>query len=268
MKKLTNTLTIFLCFVFSIYSQKVDVKPFSIDKSDLIGDLKNLKASNPKLLTEDFVKAANTLLDKKGINFVVGFDSATCQKIEQVKKSQKDPSLPLNLRTTLKSSIGEAASLALPEAKFQKTECFSCFVNLPFVEVTQNEFVTIVQGINLKFYLPTNFFLNEVSLVDEKDFSVVKRKWKIPFNGVPLSVSDDGNILYFGFEEPELSDLALLAFGEGSFQFYSKKDIDDTKKGTIVKDVSPNAIVPNFSYIKFESPEMKQVLKFPTKCSN
>ncbi len=268
MKILTKTFFVFFCFVGLTYSQRVDVKPFAIDKTDLIADLKSLKNSKPKMTTEEFVKDSNALLDKKGINFVVGFDSATCQKIEQIKKSQKHQSQPLNLRTTIKSSVGEAASLALPEAKFEKTECFSCFVNLPFVEITQSEFVTIVQEINLKFYLPSNFLINEVTLVDQKDFSFVKQKWKVPFKTKPLSISDDGNILYFGFEEPELNDLVLLAFGEGSFQIYAKKDIDDTKKGTIVNDVSPSFIVPNFSFIRFESPETKQVLKFPTKCPN
>ncbi len=216
-KNLIKILFILVCCVGSVFAQKVDIKPFTIDKSDLIGDLKQLKIANPKMLVEDFVKVANSLLEKKGINFIVGFDSITCLKIDQVKKSQKDQSLPLNLRTTLKSSVGETASLALPEANFIKNECFSCFVILPFLEVTQNEFVTIVQGNNLKFNLPANFLLNEISLVDEKDFLIVKNKWKIPFKTVPISISDDDDFIYLGFNEPELADLSLVAFSTGSF---------------------------------------------------
>jgi hypothetical protein len=268
MKNLIRIFALTFLIFTQAYSQKVEIKPFSIDKSDLIGDLKNLKAANPKLTIDDFVRDANLLFDKKGINFVVGFDSATCQKIDQIKKAQKDQTKPLNLQTTLKSSIGEAVALRLPEATFVKNECVSCNVILPFLEVTDTEFVTIVQGINLKFNLPANFFINEISLVDEKDYSAVKRKWKIPFKTVPLSISDDGNIVYLGFDEPELADLALIAFGEGSYQLYPRRNLDSTKKGTIVKDISSNTIAPNFAVMKFESPGLKQFVKFPVKCQN
>jgi hypothetical protein len=265
----TLAIVVFTLFLFSqIKAQQVAIKPFSINQSNLIDDVKKLKISSPKITAEEFVKSSNSLLDKQGINFIVGLDANTCSKIEQIKKSQKSPDAPLNLRATLKSPLGEPAALLLPEANFSKNECLPCFVTLAFLEVTDKDFVTIVQDRNLKFFLPANFFVNEVFLVDEKDLTTVKSKWKIPFRTAPLSVSDDGNILFVGFDEPELADLTLAIFGEGTYQFYAKKDIDGTKKAVILKENQAKITAPNFAYIKFESAELKQTVKFPTRCPN
>jgi hypothetical protein len=266
MKKYLRTLPFIIFCLIQINAQKADLKPFSIKPSSLISELKILKTTYPKISSDDFVKAANLILDKQGIDFIVGLDANTCKKIEDIKKAQKDKNTPLNLRATLKSPLGEPASLALPEANFTKNECFSCFITLPFVEATDNEFVTIVAGINLKFFLPSNFLLNEVSLVDEKNTAIVKKKWKIPFRTAPISISDDGDMIFLGFEESELSDLVLISYDTGSYQIYAKKDVDVTKKSSIVKDVVPNGA--NFSYLQFALPSSNQLIKFPTKCSN
>lgn len=255
------------CVVSASYAQKVTFKPFSINQSNLITELKTLKASNPNISADELIKNANSLLEKQGLNFVVGLDPATCQKIEQLKKAQKQDA-PLNLRATLKSPLGESATLSLPEAEFSKSECFSCFMNLSFMEITDKDFVTSVEGSNLKFFLPGNFLVNEAALIDEKDLMTVKKKWRMPIGAAPISVSNDGNILYLGFDEPELKDLTLAAFGEGVYQFHARKDLDAGKKQTLMDKPQNISGSPNVSFIKFESAEMKQIVRTPTKCSN
>lgn len=258
-----------ICFSTAAHSQKVDFKPFSVVQSNLINDLKAAKSANPKLSTEDFVNTANSLLDKQGINFVVAFDAATCQKISQAIASLKDKSAPLNLRTALKSPLGENANLLLPEVSFDKQECVPCFVKLPIAEVNQKEFVTIVEGKNIKFFLPSNFILNEAFLVDEKNLTTIKSRWKIPFRTTPLSVSDSGNILYLGFAEPELNDLVLMAYAnEGVYRFTAKSDIDADKKAVSLKDFPKDAANPNLAFSKFTSGEINQVVKFSLPCAN
>lgn len=264
-----SAVIIFTFFLFiQTQAQQVSLKPFALDQSNVINDLKNIRITNPKMAAEDFVKSANDLLAKQGLNFTVGFDSDTCQKIDKIKKTQKIPNAPLNLRATLKSPLGDSAALLLPETDFAKNECFPCFITLPFLEVTDKDFVTIIGGNNLKFSLPGNFLVNEVFLVDAKDFTTVKSKWKIPFKSVPLSVSDDGNILFTGFNEPELNDLALAIFSEGNYQFYAKKDIDISKKAVVWKDNPVKTTAPNFAFIKFVSDEKEQIIKYAANCPN
>lgn len=268
----TNKLIILLLIFFigtEINSaQQTTFKPFSVTQSNLINDLKAIKTSNPKITDIEFSKMANLLLEKEGINFVFAFDAATCQKIEAAKSKLKDPNAPLNLKTTLKSPLGENASLLLPEPIFDTSECVPCRVSLPVFEATTQDFVTSVEGKNIKFYLPSNFKINEVSLVDDKDLKTVKKSWKIPFRTTPLSISDSGNILYLGFAEPELKDLALMIFNEGVFQFTSKSEIDTDKKGSPIKDFPKDATNPNLAFLKFKSGEIVQTLKFSTGCAN
>ena len=253
----------------AVNAQRVEFKPFSVVQSNLLKDLRAVQIANPKIAPEEFVKTANSLLEKQGLNFVVAFDPATCLKISQEIAKLKDKTAPLNLRTALKSPIGENASLLLPEINFSKAECVPCFVHLPILETTGKEFVTIVNGQNIKFFLPSNFILNEAVLVDEKDLSTVKTRWKIPFRTTPLSVSDDGNILYLGFSEPELKDLVLMIYAaEGVYQFAAQSELDAAKKGTLLKDFPKDANNPNLAFIKFTSGETNQIVKFSTVCPN
>jgi len=260
---------VLVCLSMTANAQQVTVKPFSVTQSNLIDDLKAAKTSNPKITAEEFAKTANSLLEKQGLNFVVAFDANTCQKISQAIAGLKDKTAPLNLRTALKSPIGENANLLLPEVSFSKNECVPCFVRLPILEATAQDFVTLVEGRNIKFFLPSNFILNEAFLVDGKDLTTVKTRWKIPFRTAPLSVSDSGNILYLGFPEPELSDLALMVYGnEGVYQFCAKSEIDADKKGVLLKDFPKNVNNPNLAFIKFTSGETNQIIKFSTACEN
>ncbi len=266
--KLYFAVLVVACFSTAATAQYT-AKPFSIAPSNLIEELRAAKAANPKMTTAEFVKTANSLLDKQGMNLVVAFDAATCQKISQAIAARKDKTAPLNLNTALKSPLGESANLLLPEVSFARTECVPCFVRLPILETNGKEFVTLVEGKNIKFFLPANFIFNEAFLVDAKDLKTVKNSWKLPFRTTPLSVSDSGNILYLGFPEPELSDLALMAFGrEGVYQFTAKSDIDTGKKGSLIKDFPRDANNPNLAFIKFTSGETIEIIRFSTGCAN
>jgi hypothetical protein len=261
-------LTFVLIFTTTVNAQQVRMNPFVVKSSNLIEELKAAKASNPKIGAEDFVKTANALLETKGLNFTFAFDAATCQKIESAKASRKDANAPLNLRTAIKSITGEAAALQLPEPRFGKPECFACYVSIPILQITNAEFVTIIDNKNVGFFMPANFAVSEVSLVDNSDLATVKQKWKVPSRMKPVSISEDGKILYLEFNEPELKDLVLLAFSEGVFQFAARKELDANLKAEAVKTIPPAAQTPNHSFVKFVKDKTAQTVKFPVDCAN
>lgn len=256
-----------LIFVSNNLAQQARINPFAVQSSGLVGELKSFKIANPQVSAEDFMKTANTLLETKGLNFAIAFDAATCQKIKQAKNNLKDPNTPLNLRTAIKSISGEAASLALPEPLFGEAECFTCYIYLPILQIADGNFVTIIDNKNVGFSLPANFTFNEVTLLGE-DSLTVKRKWRIPTRLKPVSVSDDGKLLYLEFFEPELRDLVLLAFSEGVYQFDLRKNLDAEVKSETLESVPKNADTANFSLIKFTREGKSQTIKFPTYCQN
>jgi hypothetical protein len=171
------------------------------------------------------------------------------------------------LRTAIKSISGEAASLTLPEPLFAGSECFPCYVKLPVLEISDSQFAVKIQDRNVGFFMPSNFSFNEVTLVDAANFSNALRKWKIPSRLKPVSISDDGSLLFLELAEPELRDLILIAYPEGVYQFFARKDLDSEIKSESVKEATANAQVANHSFLKFTKGEKTQIIKFPTNCS-
>ena len=257
-------------FVFtppSVFSQQAKVNALQIQPSNLIEDLIRLKAENPKLNIEELVKTANAMLDKQGFNYAFSFSENTCRLIGEARKKQKDQTSPLNLTANLNSVGGDKTSILLPEEKYDKSECGRCFVYLPVWEATDKDFVTFIHGINVKFYLPADFQLNEVALVDNRDLTRVIRRWKLPFRAQPLSISDDGKILYLALPENQLNELALMIFDEGVVQFYARKAVEPNKKGKMLGDFPSDAANPNLSFISFEDGNIKQTVRFTAPCS-
>jgi hypothetical protein len=247
----------------AISGQKVGIDPFLVKSSTFVEQLKVLKNSNPKQSPEDLAKAANLLLDKTGISFVMSFDAKTCERLRTAKAAQKDPSLPLKLNGKLSSVDAEGASLAFPEPHFATIGCGDCFVELPVLEITDKTFVTVINGRNIKFHLPSNFLVNEARLMDAKDSSLIKTRWRIPFRSSPIGVSYDENVLYLGFDEPELAELSLMVFGEGVFQVGTRTEAEEGGKGT-AEPMPANAI---YRTVKFDRWQRSYVITYKPKCS-
>lgn len=270
MKILLNKFTIVLILFFvahmTNYSQQAKLSALSIRQSNIIEELKAVKTANPGIAVEELVKSANEILDKQGFNYAFALDENSCRQIAEVRKKQTDPNAPLNLKAQLSSVAGEKVSLILPPEKTDSSECGRCFIHLPVWEATNREFVTFIQNINVKLHLPGNFFLNEFALIDDKDLTTVIRRWKVPYRAAPLSVSDDGKILYLPLLEPELSDLALIVFDEGVIQFAARKDIDVDKKAKVLKEFPKDEQNPNLGFTTFENGELKQTIRYSTPC--
>jgi hypothetical protein len=250
----------------SLFGQMVSLSPFDIAPPTVLLDVKAIRTANPKMSSTELVDAANKLLERQGIAFTFSFDEATCLAIDKSIKSLKNPPSKLNLRTKLQSIGGEPAMLTLPPADFNNPECAKCSVSLPVLELTDKEFVALMLGTNIKFRLPVNFIVAEAMLVDDKDLTTIKKKWRIPFRSVPLGVSYDENVLYLGLPDPELKDLSLAVFGEGVFQFATRDEAESNGKGTPVKEVVKDLANPNLAYLRFENRGLKQVVKYSGAC--
>jgi hypothetical protein len=233
---------------------------FAVRQSSLIEQIKALKAADPKLPITELARAANDLLDKNGINFQVSIDTGTCEKIRQLK--QKDPTKPISLGASLRSVDADQVSLSLPPPTVVAPECGGCYVELPLLEITDKDFVTVLRGRNIKFGLPNGVQTNRAFLLDEKDPSRIKRTWKIPFRAVPIGISYDENVLYLGFAEPELAQLSLLVFGEGVFQIGTREEAEKGGVGKIAE--MPPASMEH--QIRFERWKNNYLIQYRAMC--
>ena len=262
------SLLISLFFIFPvnpIFGQAT-INPFQVSSSTLFEDLLKFKSENPKISAEKLAEQANILLQKKGLNFVFAFEQNICQKITDAREKQKDKSQPVKLNATLKSVEAETAKIILPDVSFDKSECGKCFIQMPLFEFSGKDFITSVEGRNIKFFTPPNFLFNDAFLVNEQNPSTVVRQWKVPFRTVPLGVSDDGKLLYLELPFKELNELTLIIYDEGGFQFYAKSELDLSAKSVDLKNTVKESVSPDTAFIKFTKGEKTQVLKYNSSC--
>jgi hypothetical protein len=208
------------------------------------------------------VKAANDLLDKNGINFQLSVDAVTCEKIRQLK--QKDPTKRISLGASLRSVDADQVSLSLPSPNVAAPECGGCFIELPLLGITDKDFVTVLRGRNIKFGMPNGVQTNEAVLLDAKDPTKVKRIWKLPFRAVPIGISYDENVLYLGFDEPELSQLSLLVFGEGVYQIGTREEAEDGGAGK-GSETAPGSLEQQ---MRFERWKNVYIIKYKKACTH
>lgn len=211
-------------------AQQFKAAPLPVQKSQFTDQLKALRAADPKMPLADFVAAANDLLDKHGIGFAISLDAATCEKVRKVREQTKDPSAVIALGATLRSVDADGASLRLPAPAFPSGDC-GCYVELPMLQITGDDFITVISGRNIRFHMPSFFSAHEAHLIEPADHNKIKRRWRIPFRGVPIGVSHDENVLYLAFAEAELGDLSFLVFGEGVFQIGTRAEAEEGGKG-------------------------------------
>jgi hypothetical protein len=247
------------------YSQDFKATPFSLANSKLLEQIRAARAADPKMTNEQLADAANALLQKAGLSFQVFFDATTCEKLKKARDAQKDPSAPLKLGTKLQSLGADTVSLSLDAPNFVNPACGGCYVSLNVLEITDSDLVSIIQGQNIKFARPQNFLVNEAVLLDAKERNVIKRRWRLPFRTMPIGISSDENVLYLGFDEPELAGLSLLIYSEGVFQFGTRAEAELGGKGSL-EPASPSSEAQQLKYIKFDRWGSTYIVRYAPPC--
>lgn len=249
-----------ICAINSAEAQ-ILINPFQITSSTTFEDILKYKSENPKITPQILSEKANELLQQKGLNFVLAFDENTCQKILDIKAKQKNKDQTVNLNATLKSVGAEDAKIKLPDVSFDQSECGRCFIKMPLFEFSGKDFITSVESRNIKFYAPANFLSNEVALLTEQNPPKIIRKWQVPFRTAPTGISADGKLLYLELPYAELSDLILIIYDEGGFQFYPRREVDLSAQSIELKTA-----VPNTASIKFTKNDKTQIVKYNSPC--
>ena len=94
---------------------------------------------------------------------------------------------------------------------------------------------------------------------------MIKRKWRLPFRTIPVGVSSDENVLYLGFDEPELAGLSLMIYSEGVFQFATRAEAELGGKGT-PESPTPGGAAPQVKYIRFNRWGSTYIVRYPPPC--
>jgi hypothetical protein len=257
--------TLLCCLLIpAIIAGQATIDPLKISESGLTGEIRSMRSRKPQLSPEDLAAAADDLLAKHGIGYRFSFDDVTCERLRRAQAQQKDPSAPVKFSATLKSVGGDSATLSLPSLDLASEQCGGCQARLPVLQITEGDFVTIIQGRNIKFHLPKNFISNIVVLYDSAEANRVERTWRVPFRSMPIGISHDGEALYLAFPESELADLALVVYEEGVFGIITRAEAEDGGKG---KKVAAARDQTGEQRIRFDRWGRSYVVGYRTSCA-
>ncbi len=257
----TGSCLVFICIILQdkgVFGQ-VRIDPFRISSSNLFEQLTDYKAKNPDAKDTEILEKANSLLASEGLNFNFVFDSAICKKIRNFKAKNKNK--PIRLRAILKPLVGDITVVFLPDVKMDSEECGKCYVKIPLLESTPKSFIAKIRGLNIKFHLPANFFVNRVDLVDTSTKTKLQRAWLVPNKLEPLSISLDSEILYYDVPESGFENFALIFFDTGVFQFYKKSEL--TIESSLTKSSSDKS---RLAFKTFGDGENKKTIAFNKAC--
>jgi hypothetical protein len=245
-----------------IYAQ-FSLNPFTIETSPLMSELRAIKSTNPKMTADEFVEAANKALERTGVVFSFYLNHEMCEKIEKAFASRKPGEPAPVLKAALNSVGGDKASLILPPP--DRSSCAVCSVSLPVLQTTNADFVTIINGLNVKFYMPKEFLMDEVVLLDPADLTKATHSFRVPFRTKPLGVLYDENGVYMEMPDPSFSEITLLVFDEGTFQFATRKEAESNGKSAAF-DPGKNGNA-DFSYLQFQLRGRKEIVRFRKPCN-
>ncbi len=260
---------IFLCSVIflivfnaTLFAQ-AKLNAFPIQSSTLIADLRQRKADNPKITAKELAVAGNEIIANVGVNYNFELSESNCKALSEVRKKLKPDQKMSALRGKLNQPQGSPVDIIFPDVNF--TDNCGCYLNIPSLNVVETDFITKINGVNIKFNRPSNF-KQTVDLVDNTVVTRQIRRWYIPFPTTPIGVYEDGTILFLEFPDSEFKELTLAIYESGTIQIVSKSDWDLREKPKQLKDFPRDASNPNLNFISFGEGEKKRVLKFNSPC--
>lgn len=167
---------------------------FSANESALVRQIKAIRAAEPNIKPDELAAKANQILAATGIDYYLPIDKATCDKLNAERL--KGPAKAVRLVATLQSAGADNAKISLPEPLFSVAGCKGCFVKFAVLEMTATDFVTKVQGANIKFLLPSGLSSTEIWLHHNNNVNEIISRWRVPSRLTPIGVSFDQNVVY------------------------------------------------------------------------
>lgn len=228
--------------------------------STLMNDLRRKIKKQPKISSKELALYANNLLVQKGFNYEI--DS---QEIVEANKHPK--------RVSTKSDKKlYAYSFQQPDGKKVQFElinseaameglCGENFFYIPCLEVSKREILIVADGKPCRLKRPKIFTLEKMSLVDQS-MKKVLRTWEIPFQSVPIGVSQDQTKLYLNTQVDQL----ILEVSETGLCFKARNQVKLPRSENIYNH--PTDPKDDYlSFIRFHFGNQSAIVRFSGPCT-
>ena len=131
----------------------------------------------------------------------------------------------------------------------------------------QNEMHLVASGKDYRVRRPASFVLDEAQLVDAAMRRVLRR-WQLPYQSVPVGISQDGTKLYVGFyPEYELDNLVLEVADDGRLAFRDRADMRLQGEGVWISNHPKDPENSYLSFIRFQAGDKTYTVRFTAPCT-
>lgn len=233
---------------------------FAIRPSTIFTDVHNKMKEQPNITAKDLAAYANKLLDKKGFNYAY----VVCDLV----KHRNDISItPRKIRSyRMTQANGKKITFKFVVESSMDGMCGECFSYIPSLQVTKKEMLIVSEGKRYRLKRPTAFDLDEVELVD-KTMKKVLRTWQIPYQTIPIGISEDGTKLYLDVNtEYELNALVLELSENGRVQFKARSNVN-LQPGEFIKNYPKDPHNAYLSFLQFHAGRKSYSIKFSAPCT-
>lgn len=214
----------------------------------VVGKIKEQPDINPK----ELAAYANTILAQEGFDY----DFDLCEVVnKKYPRSMSGALSPKVYPVHMMKIDGGKVNFRISDERLEGM-CSECFIRIPCLNVTRRDMLLVIKGHQYHLKRPKTFALDEMSLVDNT-MKKVLRTWHVPYQGVPVGVSEDGTRLYLDlrlhvaletdFEQNKLNEL-VLEVSETGLRIAARDEVK-SEQGELIEE---HPVDPHNSYLSFE----------------
>jgi hypothetical protein len=239
-------------------------RPPKIVPSSLLTFIERRAQEQPGISPKELAAYANTILAHEGFNYE--FDACEIGRAGKHGVDAPGASEGQTYLLPMTSVKGEKITFRVASVNMEGL-CGECFFRIPCLKVTKRDMLMVSKGRRYSLKRSHQMRLDEMSLVDET-MKRVLLTWQVPYQTVPLGVSEDGRKLYLNltYRENEAKEKLVLEISETGLRIEAR-DALGLKKGEWIEEHPKDPKNSYLSFMRFQAGGQSYIIRFSGPCT-
>ena len=220
----------------------------------------------PGMSPKEVAAYANTILPHVGFNY----DFDLCEIIGKGKpdaSARSNTSQPRTYLLPMTQTGGRRITFRIEDERLEGL-CGECFFRIPCLNVTGRDMLVVSKGRRYRLKRSEQMALDEMSLVDSS-MKRVLRTWQVPYQSVPVGISQDAKKLYLelrGEDERDVFDKLVLEISETGLRIEARDEVN-VKKGEWIEQHPTDPRNAYLSFMRFSHRDQSYIIRFSGPCT-
>jgi hypothetical protein len=236
--------------------------------SSLLSLVARRKKEQPGISPKELVAYANMILAHEGFDYE--FD--LCEVAVGAGKpgvNAPGTSPPKTYLLPMTSVNGEKITFRIAGGDNMEGLCGQCFFRIPCLNVTRQDMLIVSKGRQYHLKRSKQMLLDEMSLVDDT-MKRALRTWQVPYDAVPVGISQDGRKLYLDLTYEGKDDDAfgklILEISETGLRIEARDEVK-LKEGEWIKEHPTDPKNAYLSFMRFRVEGQTYIVRFSAPCT-